>query len=95
MSEQRQKIQLKLALPGGSGVKPGRAAERDRKADGERRNRKPGNRADDGGDLRSRQSKQSVAEVRANKGAPGVDRMTVDELTEYLGRHDGTARAIA
>ena len=51
MSEQRQKIQLELALPGArEGEARSGAARRDRIADGERRNRKPGNRADDGGD---------------------------------------------
>lgn len=31
--------------------------------------------------------KEAYFEVKANKGAPGIDKMTVDELGEYLFRH--------
>ena len=31
--------------------------------------------------------KQALQRVKANKGSPGVDGMTVDELTEYLKQH--------
>src|SRR5271167_1935291 len=36
--------------------------------------------------------RKALQQVRANKGAPGVDGMTVDELTEYLGRHEAELR---
>jgi RNA-directed DNA polymerase len=32
-------------------------------------------------------SKQALQRVKANKGKPGVDGMTVDELPEYLKQH--------
>jgi hypothetical protein len=32
-------------------------------------------------------SKQALQRVKANKGSPGVDGMTVDELPEYLKQH--------
>ena len=32
--------------------------------------------------------KQALQRVKANKGSPGVDRMTVDELPEYLKQHE-------
>jgi len=31
--------------------------------------------------------KQALQRVKANKGSPGVDGMTVDELPEYLKQH--------
>jgi len=31
--------------------------------------------------------KQALQRVKANKGSPGVDGMTVDELSEYLKQH--------
>src|SRR5256886_13611774 len=33
-------------------------------------------------------SKQALQRVKANKGSPGVDGMTVDELPEYLKQHE-------
>src|SRR6202162_3625051 len=32
--------------------------------------------------------KQALQRVKANKGSPGVDGMTVDELPEYLKQHE-------
>ena len=32
--------------------------------------------------------KQALQRVKANKGSPGVDGMTVDELSEYLKQHE-------
>ena len=32
--------------------------------------------------------KQALKRVKANKGSPGVDGMTVDELPEYLKQHE-------
>jgi RNA-directed DNA polymerase len=32
-------------------------------------------------------SKPALQRVKANKGSPGVDRMTVEELPEYLKQH--------
>jgi len=37
--------------------------------------------------------KRALARVKANKGAPGVDGMTVDELPEYLRQHWSEIRA--
>jgi RNA-directed DNA polymerase len=31
--------------------------------------------------------KQALQRVKANKGSPGIDGMTVDELPEYLKQH--------
>src|SRR5580658_9438056 len=36
--------------------------------------------------------KQALARVKANKGSPGVDGMTVHELPEYLKQHWPTIR---
>ncbi len=36
--------------------------------------------------------KQAWKQVKANKGSPGVDRMTVQQLPEYLKQHWPTIR---
>lgn len=36
--------------------------------------------------------KKALQQVRANKGAPGVDGMTVDQLSEYFGQHETELR---
>ena len=36
--------------------------------------------------------KQALARVKANKGSPGMDRMTVQQLPEYLKQHWPTIR---
>jgi RNA-directed DNA polymerase len=33
-------------------------------------------------------------QVRANKGSPGVDNMTIDEFPEYAFRHQGESRPL-
>jgi RNA-directed DNA polymerase len=40
-------------------------------------------------------SKQALQRVKANKGSPGVDGMTVDELPEYLNTATVSDRGIA
>jgi RNA-directed DNA polymerase len=39
--------------------------------------------------------KQALQRVKANKGSPGVDGMTVDELPEYLKQHGSRDRGTA
>ena len=89
MSEQRQKIQLELAF---RGVCEGEARTAPRRGTeslvAERATESPATERMmeeicEAGNLR-----KALQQVRANKGAPGVDGMTVDELTEYLGRHE-------
>jgi RNA-directed DNA polymerase len=36
--------------------------------------------------------RKALRQVTANKGAPGVDGMTVDELAEYFGQHEAELR---
>ena len=36
--------------------------------------------------------RKALQQVGANKGAPGVDGMTVDELSEYFGHHEAELR---
>lgn len=43
--------------------------------------------------LDSENLKRALAQVRRNKGAPGIDGMTVDELSAYLKAHWPTIRA--
>jgi RNA-directed DNA polymerase len=89
MSEQRQKIQLELAF---AGVPEGEARTALRRgteslmAEGATESPATERMMEEiceAGNLR-----KALQQVRANKGAPGVDGMTVDELTEYLGRHE-------
>jgi IstB-like ATP binding protein len=93
MSEQRQKIQLELAL---SGAAEGEARSVPRRgteslmAEGTTESPATERMMEEiceVGNLR-----KALQQVRANKGAPGVDGMTVDELTEYLGRHEAELR---
>ena len=93
MSEQRQKIQLELAF---SGVPEGEARTALRRgteslmAEGATESPATERMMEEiceAGNLR-----KALQQVRANKGAPGVDGMTVDELSEYLGRHEAELR---
>jgi RNA-directed DNA polymerase len=36
--------------------------------------------------------RKALQQVRANKGAPGVDGMTVEKLAEYFGRYEAELR---
>ena len=61
---------------------------RDRNAHGETRERKPGHwRSVDGRSLRAGKLPAGITRVKANKGSPGVDGMTVHELPGYLKQH--------
>jgi RNA-directed DNA polymerase len=93
MSEQRQKIQLELALPGAregeARTARGRGTE-SLMAEGAAESPATERMMEEiceAGNLR-----KALQQVRANKGAPGVDGMTVDELTEYLGHHEAELR---
>jgi len=93
MSEQRQKIQLELALPGvreGEARTALRRGTESRMAEGATESpatERMMEKICEAGNL-----SKALQRVRANKGAPGVDGMTVDELTEYLGRHEAELR---
>lgn len=93
MSEQRQKIQLELALPG---AREGEARTARRRGT-ESLMAKGGTESPatermmekicEAGNL-----SRALQQVRANKGAPGVDGMTVDRLAEYFGQHETELR---
>jgi RNA-directed DNA polymerase len=93
MSEQRQKIQLELALPGAREGEARTALRRGTEslmAKGVAESPATERMMEEiceTGNLR-----KALQQVRANKGAPGVDGMTVDELTEYFGRHEAELR---
>lgn len=94
MSEPRQKIQLELALPGareGEARTALRGGTESLMAEGATESPATEQMMEEiceAGNLR-----KALQQVRANKGAPGIDGMTVDELTEYLGRHEAELRA--
>ena len=93
MSEQRQKIQLELALPGAREGEAQTALRRGTEslmAEGVAESPATERTMEEiceAGNLR-----KALQQVRANKGAPGVDGMTVDELTEYFGCHEAELR---
>jgi RNA-directed DNA polymerase len=93
MSEQRQKIQLELALPEareGEARTASRGGTESLMAEGATESPATEQMMEEiceAGNLR-----KALQQVRANKGASGVDGMTVDELTEYLGRHEAELR---
>src|SRR6516225_11066705 len=93
MSEQRQKIQLELAF---SGVPEGEARTALRRGTeslmAEGATESPATermmeKICEAGNLR-----KALQQVRANKGAPGVDGMTVEQLAEYFTRHEAELR---
>ncbi len=93
MSEQRQKIQLELALAdareGEARTAPRRGTE-SLMAEGVAESPATELMMEEiceAGNLR-----KALQQVRANKGAPGVDGMTVAELFEYFGRHEAELR---
>jgi RNA-directed DNA polymerase len=93
MSEQRQKIQLELALPGAregearTALRRGTESLMAKGATESPATERMMEEICEAGNL-----SKALQQVRANKGAPGVDGMTVDELTEYLGRHEAELR---
>jgi RNA-directed DNA polymerase len=89
MSEKRQKNQEQLALPfaGGSeaplGEREGAEALRVRReTEDAAGNQRVMEEVCEQGNRR-----EALKRVRANKGSPGIDGMTVDELPEYLEQH--------
>ena len=93
MSEQRQKIQLELALRGGSegeAQAPTQRGTESLRAKGVSESPATERMMEEiceAGNLR-----KALQRVRANKGTPGVAGMTVEELVEYCG---GTQRSCA
>jgi RNA-directed DNA polymerase len=93
MSEQRQKIQLELALPGAREGEARTALRRGTEslmAEGVTESPATEHMMEEvceAGNLR-----KALQQVRANKGAPGVDGMTVEKLAEYFGRYEAELR---
>src|ERR1700732_3759077 len=93
MSEQRQKIQLELALPGAregeARTARGRGTE-SLMAEGAAESPATERMMEEiceAGNLR-----KALQRVRANKGTPGVAGMTVEDLVEYCGGHAAELR---
>ena len=89
MSEKRQKIpeQLAFAFAAGSEAPP-------RKSEGTEALRVKREPEDTAGNQRVMEAvcelenlRAALKRVRANKGSPGIDGMTVDQLPEYLKQH--------
>jgi RNA-directed DNA polymerase len=93
MSEWRQKIQLELALRGtAEGEARGTLTQGTESLMAKRVTESPATErmmeeVCEAGNLR-----KALQQVRANKGAPGVDGMTVEELTEHFGRSEAELR---
>jgi RNA-directed DNA polymerase len=93
MGEGRQKIQLELALrAAGEGETPTATTRGTESPVAERETESPATERMmeeicEAGNLR-----KALEQVRANKGAPGVDGMTVEELAEYFGCHEAELR---
>src|SRR5215470_17884633 len=93
MSEPRQKIQLELALrSAGEGETQTARQQGTESLMAECGTESPATERMmeeicEAGNLRN-----ALQQVRANKGAPGVDGMTVDELAEYFGQHETELR---
>jgi len=93
MSGQRQKIQLELALPGAREGEARTALRRGTEslmAEGVAESPATARMMEEvceAGNLR-----KALQQVRANKGAPGVDGMTVEQLAEYFTRHEAELR---
>ena len=95
MSEKRQKNQEQLAFPfaGGSEAPVGEgegaeALRAKRETEGPAGNQRV---MEEVGERENR--REALKRVRANKGSPGIDGMTVDELPEYLEQHWPAIRA--
>jgi RNA-directed DNA polymerase len=89
MGDKRQKIQLELAFPGeGRGEAPRASGEGTESSTAKRETESPAKEEQLMEEVCGRGNcKQALKRVKANKGAPGGDGMTVDELPGYLKRH--------
>jgi RNA-directed DNA polymerase len=89
MSDRRQKNQLKLAFMAEDKGEAPRAAEEGTESPvAERRAESPATTEQLMEEVCERENcKQALARVKANKGSPGVDGMTVHDLPEYLIQH--------
>jgi RNA-directed DNA polymerase len=89
MDDKRQKIQLDLALTTGTeGETRGAASRGTESSKAERETKSPAlpERLMEEV-VRPENLKQALRRVRSNKGSPGIDGMTVDELPGYLAKH--------
>jgi RNA-directed DNA polymerase len=94
MGDRRQKNQLKLAfLAEDTGEAPRAAEEGTESFAAKRRAESPANTEQLIEEVCERGNcKQALARVKANKGSPGVDGMTVHDLPEHLKQHWPTIR---
>ncbi len=70
------------------GVKLRRPATKGPNRSRRNRDRKPGDTGTvNGGSLRAGKLQAGIGTSKANKGGPGIDGMTVDEVAEYLKQH--------
>lgn len=89
MDDKRQKIQLELALTTGTeGETQGAASRGTESFEAERETKSPAlpERLMEEV-VRPENLKQALKRVRSNKGSPGIDGMTIDELPGYLAKH--------
>jgi len=89
MDDKRQKIQLELALTTGTeGETQGAASRGIESSKAERETESPALSERLMEEMvRPENLKQALKRVRSNKGSPGIDGMTVDELPGYLTKH--------
>jgi RNA-directed DNA polymerase len=89
MGDKRQKNQLKLAFMAEDKGEARRAAKEGTESlEAERRAESPANTEQLMEEVCGRENcKQALARVKANKGSPGVDGMTVRDLPEHLKQH--------
>lgn len=94
MSTKRQKTQLKLAFPiRPRGEPAGRAGEGPEVLTAKHRTGSPAMSDQLMEEILERENlKKALKRVQANKGAPGIDGVTVDELPDYLREHWPTMR---
>lgn len=94
MSTQRQKIQLELAFPVRSPGEPvGRTGEGPEGHVADHRTQSPAMSDQLMEEILVRGNlKKALKRVQSNKGAPGIDGVTVDELPDYLREHWPTMR---
>src|SRR4051812_31059387 len=89
MSDKRQKNQLKLAfMADDTGEAPSAAEEGTESLAAKRRTESPAIGEQWMEEVCERENcKQALSRVKANKGSPGVDGMTVSDLPGYLKQH--------
>ena len=94
MSDRRQKNQLELAFPAESRSEAPKAAGQGTESfAAKRRTESPAITERLMEEVCERENcKQALRRVKANKGSPGVDGMTVDQLPGYLKQHWSTIR---